>query len=315
MSSEVDSRSGIFVGVLDMFGFEHFEQNGFEQLCINYANEKLQLLFSDHVFKSALDEYKAEGISVDHIEFPDNKAVVDLIEKRGGILSILDEELRVPGGSDAGFAAKVVAAHNSNTACFESPKFGGNNFIVVHFAARVQYTVDGERSFLARDRDSPSDLVTDLLLQSAVPFLKNAAHVLAGVDGELPNMASNTAGAHKRNMTIALSAAGGRQQIRRKRKVNTVAAKFKSQLVDLCKLLSSTGLHYVRCLKPNANMSAIEFNRQMMADQLRSAGVVAAVEISRSGYPSRLSMAEFARLYGPFVSLVTQPGIDNKTTC
>ena len=117
-------REGRFVGVLDMFGFEYFDHNGFEQLCINFANEKLQQLFADHVFKVVLDEYREEGVDVARIDAPNNDGVVKLIEQRGGVLSVLDEELRVPNGTDQGFADKAVAAFSSNAA-FIPPKFGG----------------------------------------------------------------------------------------------------------------------------------------------------------------------------------------------
>ena len=127
---------GLFIGVLDMFGFEYFESNGFDQLCINYANEKLQQLYVAQVFRAIQQEYVEEGITWVPIAFVDNAQVVQLIEGSGGVLAALDEETKLPGGSDQSYTDKLIAAKTGQY-CFEPPRFGNESFTVQHFAGAV----------------------------------------------------------------------------------------------------------------------------------------------------------------------------------
>ena len=156
--------------MLDIYGFEHFEQNSFEQFCINYANEKLQQEFNHHVFKLEQEEYVKEEIEWSFIEFSDNQPCIDLIENKLGILSLLDEESRLPAGSDESWTTKLYQTFNkppSNTV-FGKPRFGQNKFIISHYAVDVTYEVDG---FIEKNKDTISESQLEVLKATTNPTL------------------------------------------------------------------------------------------------------------------------------------------------
>ena len=139
-----------FIGVLDIYGFETFEVNSFEQFCINYANEKLQQQFCLHVFKLEQEEYLREGISWTHIDFYDNQPAIELIEGKLGILDLLDEECKVPKGSDIAWVEKLYLKCKTSSH-FSKPRLSNSAFIVAHFADAVSYECVG---FLEKNRDT-----------------------------------------------------------------------------------------------------------------------------------------------------------------
>uniref|UniRef100_A0A671RJA3 Unconventional myosin-Vb n=1 Tax=Sinocyclocheilus anshuiensis TaxID=1608454 RepID=A0A671RJA3_9TELE len=153
-----------FIGVLDIYGFETFEINSFEQFCINYANEKLQQQFNSHVFKLEQEEYMKEQIPWTLIDFYDNQPCIDLIEAKLGILDLLDEECKVPKGTDQNWAQKLYSQH-SNSGHFEKPRMSNRSFIVVHFADKVEYQCDG---FLEKNRDTVYEEQINILKASQV---------------------------------------------------------------------------------------------------------------------------------------------------
>lgn len=158
-----------FIGVLDIYGFETFEINSFEQFCINYANEKLQQQFNQHVFKLEQEEYLKEGIVWNMIDFYDNQPCIDLIESKLGILDLLDDECRMPNGSDVSWVGKL------NEKCskykhFEKPRFGTSAFLVKHFSDTVQYECSG---FLEKNRDTVSKELVNVIQQSDMDFLRH----------------------------------------------------------------------------------------------------------------------------------------------
>lgn len=158
-------NTSTFIGVLDIYGFEHFELNSFEQFCINYANEVLQQQFNQHVFKLEQDEYKCEGIDWTFISFTDNQPVIDLIETKLGVLSLLDEECKMPRGSDESWCTKLYSQIATGE-IFQKPKIGSRtSFIIQHFADKVIYTVDG---FLEKNRDTVWEEQIDLLKRSTM---------------------------------------------------------------------------------------------------------------------------------------------------
>jgi myosin-5 len=267
-----------YVGVLDLFGFEFFEHNSFEQLCINFANEKLQQLFINHVLASVQTEYKEEGVPTETVAFVDNAAVISLISRRGGVLSALDEELRLPNGSDESFGNKLIASLSDDTA-FEKPRFGSDSFTICHFAGNVTYEVAG---FLKKNTDSTPEGITRVLASSKHPFFQSLS--LAPSE----DTAQTGAPTHDKKT-------GGRARLTtlgtQSKRVATVGTKFSDQLGNLVMLLETTELHYVRCIKPNAQKRPRVLERTMACDQLRSAGLMSAVQISRVGFPSRLPHA------------------------
>lgn len=265
--------------ILDIFGFEIFEKNSFEQLCINYANEKLQQKFTQDVFKSVQTEYEEEGIPWTRIEFADNANVLSLIEGRFGVLSLLNEECMRPKGSDAAFANKL-RAHYSDNDRFDVPRFARDAFVIKHYAGPVQYDTAG---FLVKNTDALQNDLILLIKQTTSPFLKQLfpdEHVGDAMTG-IP--------------ATSAAAARPRAPLKRKNSIisDTVGTQFKSQLNGLMEDIRRTNVHYIRCIKPNGKKSAALFNKLRVTEQLQCAGVVEAVRISRMAFPNRMLQTIF----------------------
>ncbi|KUF93979.1 hypothetical protein AM588_10004315 [Phytophthora nicotianae] len=281
--------------ILDIFGFEIFEKNSFEQLCINYANEKLQQKFTQDVFKSIQQEYEDEGIPWTRIEFADNVNVLSLLEGRFGVLSLLNEECMRPKGSDAAFANKLKA-HYSDNDRFECPRFARDAFVIKHYAGPVQYDTTG---FLIKNTDALQNDLILLIKKSKAPFLKklfpdeHVGDAMTGIPG-----------------TSAASPARGRPGLRRKSSIvaDTVGTQFKSQLNGLMEDIRRTNVHYIRCIKPNGKKSPLVFNKLRVTEQLQCAGVVEAVRISRMAYPNRVLQTMFLERFRGVASATTVDG-------
>jgi len=260
------------IGVLDIFGFESFRFNSFEQLCINYCNEALQQQFNLFVLKNEQEEYDREGIQWNFISFPDNQNVLDLIDKKGaGILNILDDQCRAPGTTDKTFCNDLyqkLSRHSRFQADFR--QVGAKKFAIIHYAGTVEYSSEG---FVEKNRDELPKEATDLLLSSSNKFVKHLADILNG-------LAVSTNGTQRGN-----------------RNRSTVGGQFSRQLHELRKKIDETAPHYVRCLKPNDELIPDFFDTVVIADQLRCAGVIEAVRVSRVGYPQRYTHAMFVARY------------------
>lgn len=251
------------ISVLDIFGFEIFDQNSFEQLCINFANEKLQQHFNQHTFKLEEQLYRAEQIQYTHVEFIDNQPMLDLIEKKPkGILVTLDEEIVVPKGSDQTFLQKIHKAHGQGKhPNYFQPLKSRTDFVINHYAGDVTYNSDG---FLEKNKDTLNKDVLDLLEGSGFGLMQTLFP---------PAKAKKT------------------------RKVS-LGGQFRTQLTDLMKTLNMTEPHYIRCVKPNPDKAAQDFRGTMCLEQLRYAGVFEAVRIRQTGYPFRHSHDDFRKRYG-----------------
>ncbi|CAE7875227.1 XI-F, partial [Symbiodinium sp. KB8] len=172
LATEAAVRTLHTIGVLDIFGFESFEFNSFEQLCINFCNEKLQFHFNEHIFRLEQDEYESEGIDVAAIQFKDNQPTLDLLEKKTtGIFAMIDEEISVPKGSDQGFLQKVIKAHSSHPN-FSKPrpkeKYAQEAFNVHHYAGVVKYHVT---NFLEKNKDALHKDIVSVLQSSECQFI------------------------------------------------------------------------------------------------------------------------------------------------
>jgi len=276
-----------FIGVLDIFGFESFAVNSFEQLCINYCNEALQQQFNRFVFKVEQIEYQREGIKWSFIEFPDNQDVLDLIDKKKvGIISLLDDQCKTPATTDKTFSTSLY----SN--CKTHPRFeasfrqvGLMKFGIKHYAGPVEYTIEG---FMEKNKDElPRDTV-NLLLASDKSFVNTLGHIMTEDSSSPSSSGGNSSGRKIRSHSPVPSA-----PIR-----PTVGGQFASQLRSLREKIDTTAPHYVRCLKPNENLVPDDFDPAMIADQLRSAGVLEAVRVSRVGFPQRYTHLQFVKRYG-----------------
>lgn len=287
---EVGDQVQSFIGVLDIYGFEHFEKNSFEQFCINYANEKLQQEFNQHVFKLEQEEYVKEQIEWSFIEFNDNQPCIDLIENKLGILSLLDEESRLPAGSDESWTQKLYQTLDKppTNKVFSKPRFGQTKFVVSHYAHDVAYDVGG---FIEKNRDTVSDghlevlkATTNETLQS---ILKNLEEAAARLEEAKKAQQEQQAQAQKRPGPAA-------RTVQRK---PTLGSMFKQSLIELMDTINSTNVHYIRCIKPNSEKEPWKFDNLMVLSQLRACGVLETIRISCAGFPSRWTFSEFVLRY------------------
>ncbi|ETV87400.1 hypothetical protein H257_00993 [Aphanomyces astaci] len=272
-----------FIGILDIFGFEAFVHNSFEQLCINYANEKLQQKFVQDVLKTVQVEYEEEGISWHHVTFADNQDVLDLIEGRLGVLSLLNEESSLATGTDASFAHKLSAVMD-NHARFETPRLHSSAFIILHYAGKVLYDTNG---FLDKHRDALLPDIKKVLGESSVHLVRTMFPTdMTSCHRSLHRQSSSATHHHaKRGPGVAATRAV------------TVGTQFKESLARLMDKISHTNVHYVRCIKPNSVKSPHAFHHESIVDQLRCAGVIEAIRVSRSAYPSRLPHVDCIKRY------------------
>lgn len=284
-TEEVLSRVKSFIGVLDIYGFEHFAKNSFEQFCINYANEKLQQEFNQHVFKLEQEEYLREQIDWTFIDFSDNQPCIDLIEGKLGILSLLDEESRLPMGSDEQFVTKLHHNYASNKHNFyKKPRFGKSAFTVCHYAIDVTYESEG---FIEKNRDTVPDEHMAVLRASNNEFLKTVLDAASAVREK--DVASSS--------SSSVKPAGGRKIGVAVNRKPTLGGIFRSSLIELMSTINNTDVHYIRCIKPNEAKEAWKFEGPMVLSQLRACGVLETVRISCAGYPTRWTYEEFALRY------------------
>uniref|UniRef100_A0A8C5C6A8 Myosin heavy chain, fast skeletal muscle-like n=1 Tax=Gadus morhua TaxID=8049 RepID=A0A8C5C6A8_GADMO len=284
-----------FIGVLDIAGFEIFNYNSLEQLCINFTNEKLQQFFNHHMFVLEQEEYKKEGIEWEFIDFGmDLAACIELIEKPMGIFSILEEECMFPKASDTTFKNKLHDQHLGKTKAFEKPKPAKGkaeaHFSLVHYAGTVDYNITG---WLDKNKDPLNDSVIQLYQKSSVKLLAllYASHALPDAD------AASKKGAKKK---------GGSFQ--------TVSALFRENLGKLMTNLRSTHPHFVRCLIPNESKTPGLMENFLVIHQLRCNGVLEGIRICRKGFPSRVLYGDFKQRYKVLNASVIPEGqfIDNK---
>lgn len=267
-------RTGRSISILDIYGFESFERNSFEQFCINYANERLQQHFNRHLFKLEQEEYIQDGIDWAKVDFEDNQDCLSLFEKKPlGLLSLVDEESTFPNGTDLTFANKLKQHLNSNS-CFRGER--GKAFSVSHYAGEVTYDTTG---FLEKNRD--------LLHLDSIQLLSSCSCRLPQI------FASSMLAQSEKPAVGPLYKAGGADSQKL-----SVATKFKGQLFQLMQRLESTTPHFIRCIKPNNLQSPKLYEQGLVLQQLRCCGVLEVVRISRSGFPTRMSHQKFARRYG-----------------
>jgi len=259
------------IGLLDIFGFESFVRNRFEQLCINYCNEKLQAKFTMDIFRSVQEEYEAEGIPLDLIKYDDNTDVLDLIEGKAGLLSMLNEECVRPKGSDQAFVQKALAA-NKKSPCLIQSRMNRKEFGIHHYAGKVMYDSDG---FVFSNQDTlPSDLFDCALKCKNEVLSKHLSNDKCSDLAEKEIAPASNRRAPKRNKSNLVAP--------------TAWTKYKGQLVKLMAMLGQTNSRYIRCIKPNTSKKPSIMQHMSAIEQLRCAGVVAAVTLSRSAFPNRI---------------------------
>ncbi|XP_031564569.1 unconventional myosin-VIIa-like [Actinia tenebrosa] len=260
---EKDGRTSI--GVLDIFGFEVFDVNSFEQLCINYANENLQQFFVAQIFKIEQEEYSREGIEWKQVTFQDNQDVLDMLALAPmNFIALMDEESRFPQGTDESFLHKLNANHKDNPYFVKSSSLERTKFGVVHFAGTVYYESEG---ILDKNRDTFSGDLIDLIAQSDSNFL---------LDFFIKERSMGTE-TRKRSPTLSMQ--------------------FRRSLNVLMKTLSNCHSSFVRCIKPNNHKQAMVFDRQLCWQQLKYSGMLETVRVRKAGYSMRHTFEEFVTRY------------------
>ena len=264
------------ISILDIYGFEFFEHNSFEQLCINYANELLQAQFNRHLFKLEKEEYEREGIDVGGVTFEDNQLCLDLIEQKPvGVLSLLDEQCAFPKATDGTFAGKL--ASEVKNPHFSADKRDAMRFTVSHYAGDVAYDVAG---WLDKNRDELHPDLAAVVGDSDRSMTQALAAVMRKADDA----------AERRNSNSRFKKAGKGK--------DTVAKRFKTQLASLVARLDECSPHFIRCVKPNAELRPGEFDHSLVLQQLRCCGVLEVVRIAKAGFPTRFARHEFAERFG-----------------
>ncbi|XP_018586871.1 unconventional myosin-XIX isoform X2 [Scleropages formosus] len=267
------SRWCNFIGLLDVYGFECFTSNNLEQLCINYANEKLQQHFVAHYLKAQQEDYVSEGLAWSFIQYQDNQSCLDLIEgSPAGVFSLLNEECRLNRPSDAKQFRMRLEKELSSNACVSWDKFSRQpDFTVLHYAGKVSYQIEG---MMEKNKDPVPPELVHLLQQSQDSLLQSffTEHSTEDSSGRGPS------------------------------KVVTVVSKFKNSLESLMKILHSTTPHYTRCIKPNPDCRPLTFKKEEVINQLEACGIVETINISAAGFPIRIPYLCFLQRYGLIVN-------------
>jgi myosin V len=284
------------VAVLDIFGFESFAENRFEQLCINHANEKLQGHFNNYSFLQERTLMEAEGLEVQTSDFVDNLGCIQMLEQAGGLQATLDDVCKMPKGDDKVLLDRLFSDKTLTEAGYlVLPKKKDGTFIIKHYAGSVAYTAEG---FCERNKDvlPPSAVVLlqaskDKLLSTL--FEQVAAETLAGA-------ASSSRGRG------SVGGAGGKQ---------SVSATFKADLNGLMQIINQSGPHFVRCINPNRHKQAQVFEDVKAVEQLRCGGVIEAMRMARASFPCRYSHDDFARTYVPFLCPEVATALPLRSKC
>ncbi|KAK5607098.1 Myosin-6 [Crenichthys baileyi] len=271
-----------FIGVLDIAGFEIFDFNTFEQLCINFTNEKLQQFFNHHMFVLEQEEYKKEGIEWTFIDFGmDLQACIDLIEKPMGIMSILEEECMFPKASDSTFKAKLYDNHLGKSNNFQKPRLVKGkpeaHFALVHYAGTVDYNIN---NWLVKNKDPLNETVVGLYQKSTLKLLATLFANYAGADSVQESGGKGKGGTKKKGSSF-----------------QTVSALHRENLNKLMTNLRSTHPHFVRCIIPNETKTPGAMENPLVMHQLRCNGVLEGIRICRKGFPNRILYGDFKQRY------------------
>ncbi|XP_042857275.1 myosin heavy chain, muscle-like [Penaeus japonicus] len=276
---ETGMKRAMFIGVLDIAGFEIFDFNGFEQICINFCNEKLQQFFNHHMFVLEQEEYKAEGIDWVFVDFGmDLQACIELFEKKLGLLAILEEESMFPKATDKTFEEKLKANHLGKSPCFIKPKppkagQAEGHFAIVHYAGTVTYNLSG---WLEKNKDPLNDTVVDQLKKSKLPLI---VELFADHPGQ----------------SAPADAKGGKKK--KTGGFKTVSSGYREQLNSLMTTLHSTHPHFVRCIVPNETKTPGLVTASLIMHQLTCNGVLEGIRICQKGFPNRMQYPDFKHRY------------------
>ncbi|GMS95638.1 hypothetical protein PENTCL1PPCAC_17813, partial [Pristionchus entomophagus] len=277
-SSSEGDNDGQYIGVLDMAGFEMMMINSFEQLCINYTNERLQQLFNHYMFVKERKEYEDEGIEWNCQNYAlDLEGTITLCDQNLGIFSLLEEECVVPNGQESRFLDKILEKHKAHPSLIRVKHSQKStvikHFAVSHYAGQVDYNVD---RWLEKNKDTVDRSVIEMLSTSIHPLVRE---LVAG--DESSPLARN----------------GGRRPSMRSPSCNTVSFIYRQQLSSLISLLENSQSHFIRCILPNRERLPLKIDRPLVLHQLRCNGVLEGVRICQKGFPTKLPFDQFISRY------------------
>uniref|UniRef100_T1JBR9 Unconventional myosin-XV n=1 Tax=Strigamia maritima TaxID=126957 RepID=T1JBR9_STRMM len=283
------------IAILDIFGFEDFQENSFEQLCINYANETLQFYFNKHIFKLEQQEYAKEKIEWQTIAFQDNQPVINLISKKPvGILHLLDDESNFPKATDMSFLEKCHYNHALNE-LYSRPRMSSMEFGITHYAGQVWYSVEG---FLDKNRDTLRSDVVELLISSKLQMISKMFM-------DLRNTGEATKTVNRNNGRF----------VTMKPRTPTVAARFNDSLLALVENMTRCNPWFVRCIKPNNEKAPMNFDMAIVLEQLRYTGMLETIKIRKMGYPVRMKFQQFCERYRCLVRDKIPKGVPTREIC
>uniref|UniRef100_A0A3B4TMB3 Unconventional myosin-VIIa-like n=1 Tax=Seriola dumerili TaxID=41447 RepID=A0A3B4TMB3_SERDU len=297
--------SYLSIGLLDIFGFENFITNSFEQLCINFANEKLQQFFVGHIFKLEQEEYLKEDIVWSNIDFRDNQNILDLLAgKSCNLLALIDEESHFPKGSDITMLNKMNQQHSGNKTYIASKSEYDTSFGIQHYAGVVYYDSTG---FLEKNRDAVSfDMIKTVELST-----NKLLHQI--FESELSTNGTKITNNKRVIMTPKSSL---RAQADKRKQVPTLSGQFRQSLDSLMKALSTCQPFFIRCFKPNNDKQSKVFDRELCMRQLRYSGMMDTIRIRNLGYPIRHTFQEFLKRYRVLLkTTVCDPKTETAAAC
>merc|ERR1711913_271790 len=264
-----------FTAVLDIAGFEMFDYNGFEQISINFVNEKLQQFFNNHMFVVEQELYQSEGLDVVMMDFGmDLAACIIMFEKPLGIWSILEEESNFPKATDKTYEDKVKAQHLGKSPCMVKAKSATDphaHFAIVHYAGTVSYNVTG---WLEKNKDPVNDSVVDVLKRGTCELMKV---LWADHPGQ--------------------SAPPDEGKKKKKKGGKTVASVYLVQLGELMATLNITEPHFIRCIVPNTHKKPLETETPLIMHQLTCNGVLEGIRVCMLGFPNRMLYRDYKARY------------------
>ncbi|XP_061511174.1 myosin-IIIb isoform X2 [Anopheles gambiae] len=309
-----NSSEQLAVGLLDIFGFENFSKNSFEQLCINIANEQIQYYFNQHIFTWEQQEYMAEGIPVDLVEFADNRPVLDMLLSRPlGLLALLDEESRFPRSTDRSLIEKFH--NNVKSKFYQRPKSDAVCFAIHHFAGRVVYQADG---FLEKNRNFLPAEIIQLIRQSQYDMIRFLFQCPITKTGNLYSAIQDTGSRQNVPSFIKVDTKekfNSRGLASQSRAQQTVATYFRYSLMDLLQKMVTGTPQFIRCIKPNELKAAKSFDAAKVLKQLRYTGVLETIRIRQHGFSHRFTFADFLRKYCFLAYSFEERVVSNRESC
>eukprot|EP00047_Mylnosiga_fluctuans_P024126 m.153715 g.153715 ORF g.153715 m.153715 type:complete len:1104 (+) comp9783_c1_seq15:111-3422(+) len=287
----VYSRPAFEIGVLDIFGFENFASNSFEQMCINLAHEQLQGFFNRHTFSLELDEYAKEGVSGAKVSYTDNEPLITMFLGRPtGLLALLDEESAFPKATDASLVTKLDAQLKG--APYYKPALcnrGYPSFTISHFPGEVEYNAT---HFLEKNRDNLANGIIEALQASGVAIVQDLFNADVTQTGQLQLARRNSVRTH-RGQEVAAAPVSKTNRL----KAPSLGMQFRNSLNELVERMTACAPHFIRCIKPNQTKQADNFVADFVRSQLKYTGVLETTRIRREGYPYRPLFADFVRRF------------------